>query len=207
MQPDMDRDAAAREQARRRQHRAERVQRRRMAFGIIFLGLIVLVIALVVYFSGNGHSSSTTSSTATGSTDTLESASYSAKLSGANSVPKVTTRATGEFTLTYDSAKKQLSYGLDIANLTKPNVAAIYEGAPGAAGTVVYTLPITNASASAGVFNGTLCDGVVKAPDFIGSLQGKTIADLIKMIKDGNAYVSVGTPTHPIDAIRGPITD
>jgi CHRD domain len=206
MQPDMDRDAEAKEHARRRQQRAERVQKRRMALGIIALSIIVLVVALVWGLSGRGGGTTSSSST-TSSTNPLESANYSAKLTGADSVPKVSTPATGEFTLKYDSAKKQLSYGLDITKaITKPNAAAIYEGKPGSSGAVVYTLAITAANASTGVFTvGTLSEGVVKEPDLVGPLQGKTIADLIKLIVDGNAYVSVGTPTHPIDAIRGQI--
>lgn len=205
MQPDMDRDAAAREQARRRQLRAERVQRRRMALGIIVLGLIVLVIALVIGLSGRDGTTASSSSS-TSSTVALESANYSAQLTGADSVPKVNTQAAGEFTLQYDSTKKELSYGLDITHdLTKPDAAAIYQGTPGSSGTVVYTLPITAPNASTGVFTGTLCEGVVNEPDLVGPLQGKTIADLVKLIVDGNAYVSVGTPTHPVDAIRGQI--
>ena len=204
MQPEMDRDAVARERARRRQTRAERVQRRRMALVIIVLGLIVLVIALVVGLSGGGKSS--TSSSTTGSTNPLESASYGGHLTGALSVPKVNTQATGDFILTYDSAKKELSYVLEITHdLNKPSSAAIYEGKAGSSGAVVYTLPITDANAASGVYTGKLCEGVVNETDLTGSLAGKTIADLIKLIKDGNAYVSVGTPSHPVDAIRGPL--
>ena len=203
MQPEMDRDAAAREHARRRQARAEKVQRRRMALGIISLGLIVLVIALVIGLSGGGKS---TSSSTTSSTAPLENGNYSAHLTGALSVPKVNTQATADFILTYDSTKKELSYVLDITHdLSKPSTAAIYEGKAGSSGAVVYTLPITAPNANSGVFLGKLCEGIVNESNLTGSLAGKTIADLIKLIKDGTAYVSVGTPSHPVDAIRAPI--
>lgn len=206
MQPDMDRDAVARERARHRQVRAEQVQRRRMALGIMLLALIVLVLALVIGLSGRGGGSSV-SSTTTSTTGQIASGNYSAKLTGAQSVPKVTTQAAGVLVLTYDAAKKQLSYGLDITKgLKKPSTAAIYEGKPGTSGRTVYMLTVTDANAASGTsFVGTLCNGVVDKDNLIGPLAGKTLADLITLIKDGDAYVSVGTPTHPVDAIRGQI--
>lgn len=204
MQPEMDRDAVAREHARRRQIRAEQVQRRRMAVLIILLALIVLVVALVIGLSGGDNTTGTSSTTS--STAILESGHYSAALSGAEAVPKVNTQATGEFVLTYDSEKKELSFSLDITHdLTKPTKVAIYQGEAGSSGSVVYNLPITALNASDGVFSGTLSEGTISEADFTGPLAGKTIADLIRLIVEGNAYVSVGTPTHPVDAIRGQI--
>jgi hypothetical protein len=203
MQPEMDRDAVARERARRRQIRAEQVQRRRMAFGIILLALVVLVIALVIGLSGRGGgspSSSTTSSTAA-----LESGNYSAVLTGDKAVPKVNTQATGEFVLTYDSENQELSYSLDITHqLTKPTTVAIYQGQPGTSGQVVYNLPIT-ATDTNGVFQGTLSEGTIDEADLTGPLAGQTITDLIALITNGDAYISVGNPTH-LEAIRGPIS-
>jgi hypothetical protein len=203
MQPEMDRDAVARERARRRQIRAEQVQHRRMAFGIILLTLVVLVIALVIGLSGRGGG--TASSSTTSSTLALTTGHYSAVLTGDNSVPKVTTQATGEFVLTYDSETQQLSYSLDITHqLTKPTTVAIYQGLPGTSGQVVYNLPITNSDTN-GVFQGTLSEGTIDEADLTGPLAGKTLADLIALIGNGEAYISVGNPTH-LEAIRGPIS-
>ncbi len=52
---------------------------------------------------------------------------------------------------------------------------------------------------------GVLAEGLILDEDLIGPLRGGTIADLITLIKSGNAYVSLGNKSHPVDAIRGQI--
>ena len=44
-------------------------------------------------------------------------------------------------------------------------------------------------------------------PSLTGSLEGGTLGDLIALIKDGKAYVSVGTTQTPVDRIRGQIAE
>jgi hypothetical protein len=203
MQPEMDRDLAAQERARRRQLRAEQVQRRRLALGIVVLGLVVLFVALAIGLSGGDETPvTTTESTGVG---TIPSGTYSAELTGADSVPPVQTTAAGTLLLTYDAETETLSFILEITKkLTNPESATIYEGIPGTAGAAVYTLYVADEGVEEPT-PGILAEGTIVEMDLIGPLQNGTIADLIALIEAGNAYVSVGNKSHHLDAIRGQI--
>lgn len=190
----------ARERARRR--RAEQVQRRRLVLGVCVLGLVVLIVALAIGLSGGGGTAvSTTSTQSTGTS--LAAATYTADLTGADSVPAVKTEATGSLTLTYDPDAATFTFVLETNGLTNPGVATIYEGAAGSTGAAVLTL--FDGPAKSGLFSGELAQGSIEAAKLTGTLTGKTIGDLIALIEAGNAYVSVGNTSHPIDAIRGQI--
>ena len=195
-------DPLMRERARRR--RARQVQRRRVVL-VVGVLLLILIVVLVVVLSGGGKSTATTITTAGtgGSTSTTASATaetFTADLTGAAEVPAVSTAATGSVTLDYDPAADTLSFTLNISQLTNPSTARIYQGKAGATGTAVLTL---FSGTKSGVFSGELNQGSVKDSDLTGSLRGKTIADLIALISASNAYVSVGTTSHPNGAIRG----
>ena len=56
-------------------------------------------------------------------------------------------------------------------------------------------------------FSGVLAQGTIDETKLTGSLEGGTVGDLIALVKDGKAYVSVGTTAHPVDAIRGQISE
>ena len=137
-------------------------------------------------------------------TTTLAAASFSADLTGADSVPPVDTASTGTLTMDYDPTALVLSYSLTLDGLSNPSNAAIYEGAPGTSGTAVYVLFAGPTETGTG-FRGELVSGTVEAGNLTGSLAGGTIGDLIALIEAGNAYVSVGNTSHPVDAIRGQI--
>jgi hypothetical protein len=201
----MDPEAVDRERARRRQ-RAEQVQRRRLALGVVALGLVVLVVALAIGLSGGDDTVTTTTPSTDGTGGTLVSGTYGAELTGDDSVPPVQTAATGNLILTYDAETNEMSFVLEITHvLSNPTGATIYEGAPGTEdGAAVYTLYVAD-QAEEGTFSGILAEAIINEADLIGPLQGGTIADLIQLIEDGNAYVSVANKTHPVDAIRGPI--
>ena len=87
--------------------------------------------------------------------------------------------------------------------MTDTSVATIYEGTPGTSGTAVLTL--FDGPTVTGVLRGELAAGSVEATSLTGTLTGATIGDLIALIEEGNAYVSVGNSSHPIEAIRGQI--
>ncbi|MCE5252830.1 MAG: CHRD domain-containing protein [Actinomycetia bacterium] len=203
MQPEVQSEPTDRERA--RQRRAEQVQRRRLALGICVLALLVLVLILVIACPGGNETATTTTEPEDTTNVSLISATYTAELTGDQSVPPVRTAATGLLTLTYDEETEELSYVLEVTHsITNPSSAVIYEGAPGTSGTAVYTLfagPMKE-----GTFVGTLAEGVIYDEDLIGPLRGGTVADLIALIKEGNAYVSIGNKSHPVDAIRGQIS-
>ena len=131
--------------------------------------------------------------------------STEAELTGADSVPAVETDATGSFLMTYDPEAEELTYNLEVEALTAPSVATIYEGAEGDEGTAVYTL--FAGPAEEGDYSGVLAQGTIDETSLTGSLEGGTLGDLIALIKDGKAYVSVGTTQTPVDRIRGQIAE
>ena len=120
--------------------------------------------------------------------------------------PAVKTTATGTFTLTYDPATQTLSYELHLKGVDSPRVADIYEGAAGDSGTPVYVV-YPQSTKESGAYTGRIAKGDVDESALMGSLSGKTLADLIALIRDDNAYVSVGTKANPVDGIRGQIVE
>jgi hypothetical protein len=188
------------------QRRKKQVKQRRLVAAVCLLALIVLIIVLVTTCGSSGDEGTTTT-TSNGETTstTLGAASYEAALTGADSVPEVSTDATGSLEMNYDPETNKLNYSLSVEALTAPSGATIYEGAAGASGTAVYTLfagPAEKAD-----FSGVLAQGTIDEANLTGPLEGGTIGDLIALIKDGKAYVSVGTTAHPVDAIRGQISE
>lgn len=189
---------------RARERRAQQVYRRRVVLGIFLLALIILIIILVIACPGGTEETGTSSTETSETTSTsLIAATYTAVLTGDDSVPPVQTDSTGKLTLTYDPDLPELSFLLEIDGLTDTTVAAIYEGSPGASGTAVYTL--YGGPTVEGQKFGELASGVIEEADLTGPLAGGTIGDLIALIKEGDAYASVGNKSHPVDAIRGPI--
>jgi CHRD domain len=154
--------------------------------------------------ANNGGTTTTTTNGETTST-TLGAASYQADLTGTDAVPPVETSSTGTFLMSYDPETGKLTYSLEVQALDNPSVATIYEGAPGDSGTAVYTL-FAGPAEQAG-YSGVLAQGTIDVASLTGSLRGKTLGDLVAMVKDGNAYVSVGTTANPVDAIRGQISE
>lgn len=201
MQPVDDRERALKARARRQ--RAAQVQRRRLVLLAVVVVVIVLVVVLVTRSCGDegtGSSTTTTESTAPGST----SSTYTADLTGADSVPAVETEAAAVLTLKYESATKEMTFTLEVTSqISAPSVATIYQGLPGEYGTAVYTL--FAGPAKEGDFEGSLAEGNIVEDDLIGPLEGSTVAELVALIEGGGAYVSIGNERHPVDAIRGPI--
>jgi hypothetical protein len=192
--------AAARARARRA--RAKQVQRRRLLLVGGLLVLILIIVIIAVKSCGDGGSVVTS---LTGTTDKGGgSATYAAELTGADSVPAVDTQATATLTLVYDADKGELSYQLEVTHrISNPNVATIYQGLEGEYGTAVYTLFADQIEDEE--YEGMLAEGTISEDDLVGPLKGGSIADLLALIEDGKAYVSIGNERHPVDAIRGQI--
>lgn len=217
MEPQNEREALARERAkeRARKRRARQVRRRRLVFLVSLVCLIALIVGLSVGLSGSDGAETSTTSTSTANTSaastsaaststTRASTTYTARLTGDQSVPPVETTSTGTFTLTYDATNKTLGYVLNITEqLPSPSTATIYEGKAGTSGAAIVNLPTD--PPESGQFTGVLTEGQIKTTDLTGSLQGKTIQDLLTVIASESAYVSVGNESNPVDAIRGQI--
>lgn len=204
MAPELDPEVAARERARQRRLRQQQIQRRRTVLGVCLLGLIVLIVVLALTCSGGEETPGVTETTTPEAT--LPSAVYGATLTGSESVPPVETAATASLTLTFDGEENKLTYVLEVTSaITNPSSAVIYQGSPGASGSAVYLL--YTGPMKEGSFIGVLAEGEILETDLIGPLRGGSIADLIALIESGKAYVSIGNKSHPVDAIRGQISE
>jgi CHRD domain len=205
-----------RQQERRRRQMAGR---RRLALALFVL-VVVVVVILVVALSGNKKpststtttqsSASTTTSSTTGSGEdtttstsagTPAAANYTADLGGGNEIPALTTAASGTLTLTVAADGSSVDYVLKLNSIISLTVARLHEGKVGATGATIFT--IYGGPTKSGLYTGTIAQGSFTAADLVGPLKGKTIDDLVAMIKANSLYLNVGTQAHSQGEIRG----
>ena len=129
---------------------------------------------------------------------------FTADLSGKDQVPAVDTSAKGEATFQLNSSGDSLTYTISVTDIEDASAAHIHLGAPGKNGPPIVMLYPTDASpAKSGKYTGILAKGTITAASLMGSLSGKTIADLVTQIEGGNTYVNVHTKAHAGGEIRG----
>ncbi len=128
---------------------------------------------------------------------------FTARLSGGDVIPPAETLAGGEATFTLNEAGDKLTYSLAVGGITDVTAAHIHEGKKGTSGPPVVTL--FGGPAKSGRFSGTLAEGTITDKDLTGSLQGKPLSALIKMIEEQGVYVNVHTRRRPDGEIRGQI--
>ncbi|MED1856433.1 CHRD domain-containing protein [Brevibacillus reuszeri] len=122
---------------------------------------------------------------------------------GSEEAPPVTTNATGNIHFRLSEDGQLLEYRLVVNQLRKLTQAHILMGAKGANGLVVVTLfgPISRGiSVNRGVVTGAITQN-----DLVGPLQGRTFAELLRLMNDGMTYVDAHTTQHPNGEIRGQI--
>ncbi len=129
---------------------------------------------------------------------------YSAFLSGFEEVPLVKADGAGQATFTLSSDEKKLSFKLIVSNTDHIKFAHIHVAPVGENGPIVVTL-LPLQTPSTGLVNGVLAEGTIMAEDLSGPLEGKTIADLVKVIEMGEAYVNVHTDENPGGELRGQV--
>jgi len=129
--------------------------------------------------------------------------SFHAKLTGNDEVPSVKTKADGEVKFKLSSDSKELSYKLKVKNIVNTTAAHIHHGMKGKNGTPLANL--FTGPKKEGKFSGTLSEGTITAKDLSGDLMGKSIDDLVQLIKAGDTYVNVHTDAKPDGEIRGQI--
>ena len=184
-----------------RQRHKEQIARRRLVAALVLLGLIILIIVLVATCGSKDEVTTTTTTGGETTTTALAQTSFTADLIATDTAID----GTGTFTLTYDSANESLAFDLMLDGVNAPRVANIYETGSDGTGTVVYVLYADNTVT--GVFTDRLAQGTIDVANLTGSLEGGTIADLVQLIRDGKAYVGVGTKSTPVDAIRGDLLE
>ena len=129
--------------------------------------------------------------------------SFKAKLTGSDEVPSVKTKAKGDIKFKLSSDGKSLSYTLHVKNILNTTAAHIHRGMKGKSGPPVANL--FTGPKKEGKFSGDLAMGTLTANDLSGDLMGKSLDDLVQIIKAGDAYVNVHTDANPDGEIRGQI--
>ena len=127
------------------------------------------------------------------------------RLTGFNEVPPILSDGTGVFTASVNSSS--LTYNLTFSNLSSPAIAAhIHFGQRGVNGSIIVFLCGGGGKPACPSGGGTVT-GTVTAADVLGvPAQGVTagsFADLLRILRSGDAYVNVHTTNHPAGEIRG----
>ncbi len=146
------------------------------------------------------------------------------RLTGANSVPPVDTRASGRAcfalvgaghegdqedvkarsTLTAFTAvsEPRLDFAMTVKKITGVTQAHIHLGPPGVSGPIVAFL--FDSPTPTGTVNGLLSSGTIRPADLVGPLAGNW-AGFVADFEGGQLYVNVHTVAHPQGEIRGQI--
>lgn len=139
---------------------------------------------------------------------------FVANLTGEGIVPPVDTAATAVVkfhvnpneTISYDISAHNIDKVFDVYMGTQDNTNLLEMINPYA--TVLSGPRVTNQFQSAyptGPIDGELTSGVITADKFYGSLAGKSISDLVTMMKSGQMQVEIRTVSHEDGEIAGPI--
>lgn len=94
-----------------------------------------------------------------------------------------------------------LGYLLSVNDIRNVTAAHLHQGKPGSEGPVI--APLYIGAKRAGEFDGLLAEGTITARDLRGPLAGKTLDDLLTLIRNGDVYVNVHTDQHPAGEISG----
>ncbi|MGA7898082.1 MAG: CHRD domain-containing protein [Nitrososphaeraceae archaeon] len=117
---------------------------------------------------------------------------FTANLSGKSEVPPVDTKASGTAQFQPSADGKQIDYELNVKDTNNFMMAHIHQGKSGENGQPVVPLSMGKAKITSG--------------DLQGPLSGKQLADLVKLLENGDAYVNVHTQQNQNGEIRGQIT-
>lgn len=124
----------------------------------------------------------------------------SAKLSGQEMVPPVSTQASGDV----DIKSKQgiLKYKVNLTGTGEPTGLFVHMGKSGENGDPVVDLlkirKMSTTSMGNEVVRGNLTEAI-----FTGPFVGKTVADFIDLVSNGQAYIVAHTEAHPNGELRG----
>jgi hypothetical protein len=128
--------------------------------------------------------------------------SFKAEITGKQAVPPVETTAKGEAVFGITKGD-ELTYKITLADIENVTAAHIHIGKMGKNGGPVAGL--FAGPKKEGKFSGTLSEGTITSKELLGPLAGKSVKDLIGLIKSGDAYVNVHTDKYPDGEIRGQI--
>jgi len=123
-----------------------------------------------------------------------------ATLSGNQVVPPVITNATGRATFKHP-ASTTMNYKVNITGTMRPSGIGLHEGKIGSNGELIVNLmkQANNQTTASGL----IITGSFTASDLLGEMHGKTILDLVSVMKKDETYISVDTEKYPKGEIRG----
>jgi hypothetical protein len=177
---------------------------------VVLLLLVVTVIGCALALAGCGGEATTTTTEAATTSSSGPGGAAPVRivipLSGAEVVPPVQTAASGIFTLLVEAKPNgtyNISFQLEVTDLTDATAAHIHLGAKGAEGEVV--LPLFTGPTKSGTFTGVLAEATVSESEITGPLEGKKFQDLVGLVLAGQTYVNVHTVKYPNGEIRGQI--
>ena len=128
---------------------------------------------------------------------------FQALLRGSEEVPPVRTNATGNILFRLSDDGQRLEFRLVLNQLRNFTQAHIHIGARGVNGPVVVFLfgPVTRGiSVNRGVVTGTITRN-----DLVGPLQGRSLAELVRLMNSGMTYVNAHIAQNSDGEIRGQI--
>jgi len=129
------------------------------------------------------------------------SQTFKTTLMGKDEVPAVVTTAEGSVVFELSNDGNALTYTLSVKGIENATAAHIHAGKMGENGGPVAGL--FAGPKKEGKFSGELAKGTITDKNLVGPLAGKTMADLVTMIKSGGAYVNVHTVKNPDGELRG----
>jgi hypothetical protein len=138
---------------------------------------------------------------------TAQPRTATAHLSGANEVPAVDSRATGQAIFRLARDGESISYRLIVANIQNVTMAHIHRAPAGENGPVVAWLypDAPPPQLIPGRSSGVLATGTITAGDLVGPLAGQGLDALLAAFVAGDLYVNVHTSQYPAGEIRGQI--
>ena len=130
-------------------------------------------------------------------------AKFTAIMSGNNEVPPVDTNATGYTSFRTAANNTVIKYKVNVTGISNVTGAHINFGKAGANGDMIVDL--FKDSKKNLIKQGMAIRGNITDADLVGPLKGKTFAELISTMKNGDTYVNIDTPTQLNGEIRGQI--
>ncbi len=133
---------------------------------------------------------------------------FSAKLTGINEAPPISTSASGTAQFKLSPDNKTLSYTITANNINSGIEVHIQQGNAGQNGPSIVQLTISDSKMDYGCqcMLPAIGEGTITPDNLKGPMAGKQISDLVNLIKSGQAYVNVHTQKNTNGEIRGQIS-
>jgi streptogramin lyase len=125
------------------------------------------------------------------------------KMSGDNQVPPVDTDIVGHISISIPQDEAEINYKINITGSSNISSAFVHLGKDGEKGEAVADLLTDIKKNKMKEQNGIVIRGEILDSDLVGSMNGKTIKDLILAMSDGQTYVNVTTASYQKGEIRG----